>query len=87
MREETIKDICNRMLRDSGRGPFHLSDGAYFWRDHESVHLVVAETAKDDAAILRHLVFDKSSWASAVAYTTIEGETGTTFQLAEALLG
>ena len=87
MGDETIKDICDRMLRDSGRGPFHLSDGAYFWRDREGVHLVIAETAKDDAAILRHFVFDTSSWASAVACTTIEGETGMTFRIADALLG
>ena len=87
MGEETIKGICDRMLRGAGRGPFHLAGGAYLWRDREGVHLVVAETAKDDAAILRHLVFDKSSWASAVACTTIEGETGTTFRIADALLG
>ena len=82
---ETVAALTDRLLAERRAGPFHLSDGAYFWREVDGVHLAIADTVT--GVIVHHFVFDKSSWASAFACTTWEGETGTTFRVADALLG
>ena len=92
---ETISSITERLLREGRGGPFHLSDGVYFWRELDGIHLVISDPntidvdseGVPDEHVLRHFIFDKSSWASAVASTSVEGETGTTFRITEALIG
>jgi len=62
-----------------------LSHGVYFWRERDGIHLAIAQGPNE--RLVHHHIFDRSSWASAVAQTTIEGETSTTFRLADALIG
>lgn len=83
----TIQQLTDQMVGETGRGPFHLNHGVYFWRERDGIHLAIAESSHAEANVLKHFTFDRHSWASAVAVTTIEGETSTTYRLADALIG
>ena len=87
MGDETIEAVTERLLEATGRGPFHVRDGLYVWRDLEGVHLALTEAPHGLGALREHRVIDTDSWASAVASTSWDGETGTTFRVARALLG
>ena len=86
MGDETIEAVTERLLETTGRGPFHVRDGLYVWRDREGVHVALTG-APGLGALREHRVVDPDGWASAVASTTWDGETGVTFRVVRALLG
>lgn len=62
---------------------FHVKDGWHFWRDHLGIHIEY----HGDQDVTEVLVLNRAEWASLIAATTLEGESGLTFRLAEALIG
>jgi hypothetical protein len=59
---------------------FHTHEGWYWRRRSDgSVAIVVTESAKDGAPIVREHYLEVGEWASVVASVSARGETGETF--------